>query len=233
MLYESSSLMQEGEVNIPSNTLCKSPTLCILILRTEIVALVTISDMWGSEMDKKYLHEDFNYGFCRYKTYMILYSGEPVRSEIPRGLYCKETVLGINGGCCHWLDQKSIWFALSHESEKMCRWGKLWARASSTKTAVRSSANSCHSLGHPRWGIKEATFHWSQTHVIVVIMLFTPLILRLSGGKGSGKGVISPVLWHLARDWEVRYIRDPCLPLFCIREVWKSVPSLQESASMI
>lgn len=32
----------------------------------------------------------------------------PVRSEIPRVLYCKETVLGINGGCCRGLDQTSI-----------------------------------------------------------------------------------------------------------------------------
>lgn len=59
--------MQEREVNILSNTLCKSPTLCILILRTEIIALVAISDMWNSEMDKEYLDEDFNYGFCRYR----------------------------------------------------------------------------------------------------------------------------------------------------------------------
>lgn len=52
VLFEDSSLWLVREVNVLSNTLCKSPTLCILILRGEMVALITISEIWDSEMGR-------------------------------------------------------------------------------------------------------------------------------------------------------------------------------------
>lgn len=72
MFYKVSSLRLLGEVNFLSNTLCKSLTLCILILRNEITALVTINGIWDSEIDKECLDEALHYGSHRYETCMTL-----------------------------------------------------------------------------------------------------------------------------------------------------------------
>lgn len=80
-------------------------------------------------------------------------------------------------------------------------------------------------------GWKEATFHWSPTHVMVVIMLFTLLILILPGAKGTGRWMVTSSVWYLARDWSLltagRTYWKLHLVLSCSKEAWMAVLSLQ------
>lgn len=93
VLYEDSSLKLVREVKVLPTNLCKSPALCILILRSEIkIVLVTIIGIWDSEMDKECLDETLCYASYRYRVmhdhdfiFWVL-----VGSESPRVLYPKE-----------------------------------------------------------------------------------------------------------------------------------------------
>lgn len=70
VLYEACSLRPVKEANVSLNSLFKIPALCIL--RSEVSALVTVSDVWNSEQDNEFLGEALYYGV---KYVLDLYFG--------------------------------------------------------------------------------------------------------------------------------------------------------------
>lgn len=114
VLYEISSLRLLGEVNILSNTLCKSLTLCILILRNKIAALVIINDIRDSEIDKECLDEALLTALvCETCVTLILYFWVTMKLEIHREFFIPKRKSWVLMVLLHWLDILARPFALA------------------------------------------------------------------------------------------------------------------------